>query len=113
MRAGTIIAAILAAILAAGCATRSPPCDPQQGWNQALAGSVLEAGCEHQSLWREATRLGARYRALSDEFEQLNGIPVAARSGSQRIELVRLERDLNSVRGAAQVRGWLPPTELP
>lgn len=103
----------LMAILVTACAARAPDCDPQRAWDRASAGLATAAGCENDPLWREASNLGAHYHRLRGQYDALmDADRTAAAGGTQRLEQIRLERELNAVRGAAQVRGWLPP-QLP
>lgn len=103
--------AILAlVIIIAACASRAPTCDPQQAWDRAAAGLPTDSRCETDPLWREASNLGGHYHTLSRRYDALlNAEQGYPGDGAARLERIRLERELNEVRGAAQVRGWLPP----
>ncbi len=116
------IGVLLLAALILGCATRheslAERCAPERGWRDGAAGSEAPAECpgDGGKLWLEAYNLGRRHHEFSAELARLDArIETLSRSEDQLdqaaarragLERVRLIRELEAIRGAAQIRGW-------
>lgn len=116
---------LLAVLILGDCATRpsdeSPAvrCAPERGWRDGAAGGEAPAECpEHGGkLWLEAYNLGRRHHEFTAELARLDArIEALSKSDSDAdrasarragLERVRLVRELEAIRGAAQVRGWV------
>ncbi len=93
-------------------------CAPEQGWRDGQTGTAPPGACTDQGgrIWLEAYNLGQRQREFSAELERIEAqIAALERSedpGDQAaarrlgLERVRLIRELDAIRGAAQIRGW-------
>lgn len=118
---------LLAALILGGCATRpsdespSVRCAAERGWRDGAAGIEAPAECpEHGGkLWLEAYNLGLRHHEFAAELALLDArIETLSKSESESetdreaarragIERVRVIRELEAIRGAAQIRGWV------
>ncbi|MEM9302785.1 MAG: hypothetical protein AAGE01_11770 [Pseudomonadota bacterium] len=106
-----ILTALLALSVLAGCAaTDSTPepaaCTAPAIWAGALAGAAAPA-CGDDPDLVQARFLGEAFVTLSGQLETLARREQAGTiTGPERLEQVRLIRELEQIRGAAIVRGW-------
>lgn len=117
---------LLVALILAGCATRpndpqapANRCAPEQGWRDGTAGREPPPACAERAekIWLEAYNLGRRQHEFTAELARLDArIETLSKSEDEAdqaaarragLERVRLIRELEAIRGAAQIRGWV------
>ncbi len=111
-----------------GCAGNSPSntdpsakspdisCEPLAAWLAGLAGQGAQDSnkpsdqtCQGTDLrvWREASNLGSELRRM---MADLNALTAAGQANpNSAMESARLQREIDQIRGAAQIRGWPVP----
>lgn len=90
-------------------------CQPQAGFERALAGQEQTPSCEDRA-YRIDFELGRNLRLLRQEQAELKdalGAPVTAQARHLKRRLQVVERELEQLEGLARIRGLLPPEPDP
>ncbi|MFK7956607.1 MAG: hypothetical protein AB8B96_10955 [Lysobacterales bacterium] len=102
----------LTVLVLGGCATApvEADCEPLRAWQQGLDGKTAMGRCDaaDQRVWQEASNLGLELRQLVQQRQILKDQSDASNS----LQFARVQREIDQIVGAAQIRGWPLPDRI-